>query len=153
MAFRRLPLAHRGGSDEHACHRVPWVDPPARRGADTMNPVSDLYRAVTMPFKAVFVVGLCWFISRMTHSGDWWLWVALGMGIATVVALAKGLRTALVLGLVAWVGWKIYQRWGEPARQRFDDWVRTQHPGTARVVEAFGRDGGRRFADPAQGVH
>lgn len=110
-----------------------------------MNPVRDLYRAFTMPFKALFVVGLCWFISQMTHSGNWWKWVALGMGIATVVALAKGLRTALVLGLVAFVGWKIYQRWGGPARQRFDDWVRQVQPKAAEVVDAVWRDGGRRF--------
>ncbi|MBL8327984.1 MAG: hypothetical protein JNJ71_03960 [Rubrivivax sp.] len=118
-----------------------------------MKPFKDLYRAVTMPFKALFVVGLCFVISRMTHSGDWWLWVAFGMGIATVVALAKGLRTALVLGLIAFVGWKIYQRWGGPARERFDDWVRSQHPSTASVLDSFRADGGRRFAEPAQGVH
>jgi hypothetical protein len=118
-----------------------------------MNPVRDLYQAVTMPFKAVFVVGLCWVISQMTHSGNWWHWVAFGMGIAVVVSLARGLRTALVLGLIAWVGWKIYQRWGAPARQRFDDWVRTQQPHAARVLDSFQRDGGRSFAEPSQGVH
>jgi hypothetical protein len=118
-----------------------------------MKPVQDLVQAVTMPFKALFVVGLCWVISRMTHSGDWWLWVALGMGIATVVALGRGLRTALVLGLVAFIGWKIYQRWGGAARDRFDDWVRAAQPGTARVVEMFSRDGGRRFADGSRATN
>ena len=118
-----------------------------------MNPVKDLYRAVTMPFKAVFVVGLCWFISRMTHSGDWWHWVALGMGIAVLFSLARGLRTALLLGLVAFVGWKIYERWGSPARQRFDDWVSSQQPGATQVLQAFGRNAGRGFAEPTRGMH
>ena len=118
-----------------------------------MNPIKDLYRAVTMPFKAVFVVGLCWFISRFTHSGDWWHWVAFGMGIAVLVSLAKGLRTAIVLGLVALVGWKIYQRWGGTARQRFDDWVRERQPQAVQVLAVFRRDGGRGFADGAPVQH
>jgi hypothetical protein len=110
-----------------------------------MNPIKDLYRAATMPFKAVFVVGLCWVISQMTHGGDWWKWVALGLGIATLISLAKGLRSALLLGLVAFVVWKIYQRWGEGARARFEAWVSQAQPKAAEVVTAF-RDGmGQRF--------
>ncbi|MCE2657575.1 MAG: hypothetical protein ACOVOG_07780 [Rubrivivax sp.] len=112
-----------------------------------MNPIKDLYRAVTMPFKAVFVVGLCWVISQMTHSGDWWKWVALGMGIATLVSLAKGLRSALLVGLVAFVGWKIYQRWGGAARARFDDWVRQAQPKAAEVLDTFRHGTGQRFGE------
>lgn len=118
-----------------------------------MNPIKDVYQAVTMPFKAIFVVGLCWTISRFTHSGDWWHWVALGMGIAVVVSLARGLRTALVLALVAWVGWKIYQRWGGAARQRFDDWVRERQPQALQVLDTFRRDGGRGFAQASDARH
>ena len=67
-----------------------------------MNPIRDLIRAVTRPLKALFVVGLCAVINAMTSPGHgWFQWVALGMGIATIVALAKGLRTALALGFVA----------------------------------------------------
>lgn len=63
-----------------------------------MNPIRDLTRAVTMPFKALFVVGLCALINLMTSPGHWWFqWVALGMGIATVVALAKGLRRIMAM--------------------------------------------------------
>lgn len=58
-----------------------------------------------MPFKAAFVVGLCALINAMTSPGHWWFqWVALGMGIAAVVALARGARTALALGLIALAG-------------------------------------------------
>jgi len=99
------------------------------------RPVRDLTRAVLMPLKAIFVVGLCGAINWMTFSGVWWVkWVALGLGIATAVALARGLRTLLLLALVAWVGWKVYQRWGADARSRFDDWVARTQPQAAQVL-------------------
>jgi hypothetical protein len=102
------------------------------------RPIGDLAGAVLMPFKALFVVGLCWVINAMTFHGVWWVkWVALGMGIATVVALARGARALLVLTLVAWVGWKIYQRYGEQARARFDDWVARTSPDAAQVLQAL----------------
>lgn len=105
-----------------------------------MNPVKDVYNLVAMPLKALFVVGLCGVINYMTFSGVWWVkWVALGMGIATVVALAKGLRTLLLLALVWWAGRAIYRRYGEAMRQRFDDWVARTQPGWGQwrdVVDA-----------------
>lgn len=68
------------------------------------RPVHDLAGAVLMPFKALFVVGLCALINAMTFHGHWWVqWVALGMGIATVVALARGLRALLLVGGAAWL--------------------------------------------------
>ena len=100
-----------------------------------MNPLRDLTQALTMPFRALFVVGLCAVINAMTYSGHWWVkWVALGMGIATVVALAKGARTLAVLALVALVGWWIYRRYGATARASFDDWVGRTHPAGADVL-------------------
>lgn len=102
------------------------------------RPVKDLSNAVLMPFKAVFVVGLCWAINAMTYSGVWWVkWVALGMGIATVVALARGLRTLLVLALAGWVGMKIYKRYGPAARSQFDAWVARSNPGAAQMLQAW----------------
>lgn len=102
------------------------------------RPVRDLTNAVLMPFKAIFVVGLCAAINWMTFSGVWWVkWVALGMGIATAVALARGLRTLLLLALVAWVSWKVYQRWGAAARSRFDDWVARTQPEAAQVLSVL----------------
>jgi hypothetical protein len=102
------------------------------------RPVKDLTNAVVMPFKAVFVVGLCWAINAMTYSGVWWVkWVALGMGIATLVALARGLRTLLVLALAGWVGMKIYKRYGPAARAQFDTWVQRTNPGAAQMMQAW----------------
>jgi len=99
------------------------------------RPVKDITEAIAMPFRAVFVVGLCWVINAMTFSGVWWVkWVALGMGIATLVAFARAAKTLIVLGLVAWVGMKIYQRYGQAARQRFDEWVAKTQPNAAGVL-------------------
>ncbi len=101
------------------------------------RPFSQLTDAVFMPFKAVFVVGLCGAINAMTFHGVWWVkWVALGMGIATVVALARGFKALLVLGVVGWIGMKVYRRWGPEAKQRFDDWVAKTHP-EAGILQAW----------------
>ena len=107
-----------------------------------MRPIRDLTRMVTMPFTAVFVVGLCYVINTMTSPGNaWWRWVALGMGIATAVALARGLRTLLLLALIWWVGKKLYARYGAAARASFDAWVRREQPGWAEVIRAWHEGG------------
>ncbi len=102
------------------------------------RPVKNITDAIFMPFKAVFVVGLCWVINAMTYSGTWWVkWVALGMGIATVVAIGRAAKTLILLALVAWVGLKIYQRYGQAARERFDDWVAKTQPDAAGVLRVL----------------
>ena len=79
------------------------------------RPIRDLTQAVLMPFKALFVVGLTGLINAMTFHGVWWFkWVALGMGIAVLVAFARAARTLLVLALVAWAGRKLVQRHQQP---------------------------------------
>lgn len=101
-------------------------------------PFSQIADAVFMPFKTVFVVGLCWVINTLTYNGNWWVkWVALGMGIATVVALARGIKALLLLALVAWVGNKLYRRYGSDARQKFDDWVGKTQPDSTSVLGAL----------------
>lgn len=102
------------------------------------RPVRNLTQAVVMPFKALFVVGLCFLINWMTSPGHWWVqWVALGMGIAVLLAWARAAKTLLVLGVVAYVGWKIYPRHGQAARDRFDAWVARTQPQAAEVVDLF----------------
>ena len=105
-----------------------------------MNTIKTLTDAVFIPFKAIFVVGLCWMINAFTYSGTWWVkWVALGMGIATVVAVGKGLRTLLLLALIAWAGRAIYRKYGQAVRDRFDAWVARTNPQWAQwhdVVDA-----------------
>lgn len=103
-----------------------------------LSPIRDLTQAVMMPFKALFVVGLTGIINSMTYHGVWWFkWVALGMGIAVLVAFARAARTLIVLALAAWVGMKIYQRYGDEARQRFDEWVKRAQPQAAEVLAAL----------------
>jgi hypothetical protein len=102
------------------------------------RPVRDITNLVVMPLKALFVVGLCGVINAMTYNGQWWVkWVAFGMGIAVLVALARGIRTLLLLALAAWVGKKIYDRYGAAARRRFDDWMASAQPGAAAVLAAL----------------
>ncbi len=94
-----------------------------------MNPVKDVLQAVTMPIKAIFVVGICWVVNAMTFSGKWWVWwVALGMGIATVIALGRGLRTLLLGLFLWWAGRALYRRYGQVVRERFDAWVQRTNP-------------------------
>ena len=112
--------------------------------------IRDLTQAVVMPFKALFVVGLTGLINAMTYHGVWWFkWVALGMGIAVLVAFARAAKTLLLLALVAWVGTKIYKRYGQQARQQFDDWVARTRPQAAQVLEAL--KGPAAKAGPAAG--
>ena len=102
------------------------------------RPVKNLTRAITMPLKFIFVVGLCGFINWMTFSGSWWVqWVAFGMGIAVLVAWARAAKTLIVLGLLAWAGWAIYKRYGQTARERFDAWTQKTNPDAAGVLSAL----------------
>jgi hypothetical protein len=102
------------------------------------QPVKHIADAVIMPFKALFVIGLTGLINAMTFHGVWWFkWVALGMGIAVLVSFARAAKTLLLLALVAWVGMKIYQRYGQAARQAFDDWVSRTQPQAAQVLRAL----------------
>ena len=102
------------------------------------RPVKNITDAVMMPFKALFVIGLTGLINAMTFHGVWWFkWVALGMGIAVLVSFARAAKTLLLLALVAWVGMKVYQRYGQAARQAFDDWVAKTQPQAAQVLQAL----------------
>lgn len=102
------------------------------------RPVKDLVDALVMPFRALFVIAITGAINVMTFNGTWWVkWVALGMGIAVLASLGRALKSLLLIALVAWVGWKIYQRYGEAARRRFDDWVQNTSPKAAEIVAAL----------------
>ncbi len=103
-----------------------------------MRPIRDLVRMVTMPFTALFVVGLCWLINTMTSPHRmWWQWVALGMGIATVVALARGLRTLAVLVLAWWVGRSLLRRYGPQAQALFEQGLAGREPDWREIARAW----------------
>lgn len=116
------------------------------------RPVKNIADAVVMPFKALFVIGLTGLINAMTFHGVWWFkWVALGMGIAVLVSFARAAKTLLLLALVAWVGTKIYRRYGQAARQKFDDWVAQTQPQAAQVLQALRSPGSDATAGTASG--
>ena len=84
-----------------------------------MNPlsaipvVSEITRAITYPFKMIFVVGLCAFINYFTSPGVWWVqWVAFGMGIGLIAVWAKAIRAIGVAAITAAIGYAVY-RWVE----------------------------------------
>jgi hypothetical protein len=103
-----------------------------------LKPVSDITRLFTTPLKAIFVVGLCGLINWMTYAGNWWVkWVALGMGIAVVVSVARGLRALLVIGVAVWIGRWLLQRYGPQARATFDAWVAREQPGASQMLRSL----------------
>lgn len=102
------------------------------------RPIRDLTDAVVMPLRFVFVVGLCWLINAWTYAGTWWVkWVALGMGIAVVVAFARAARTLVVLLLLAWGGRWLYRRYGAAAKAQFDEWAARTQPQARDVLHAL----------------
>ena len=103
-----------------------------------LRPFHNVAAAVVMPFKALFVVGLCALINALTSPGHWWFrWVALGMGIAVVVAFARAARSIVLLALLAWGGWWVYRRYGADARSRYDAWAARAQPQTQQVLDVI----------------
>jgi hypothetical protein len=103
-----------------------------------LSPLHDIGHAIAMVFRALFVVGLCAVINAMTSPGYWWFkWVALGMGIAVVVALAKAVRALVLLALLAWAGRWLYRRYGAAAKAQFDDWAQRSQPAPSQVLLAL----------------
>lgn len=110
------------------------------------SPIKNISRAVVLPFKALFVVGLCAFINVVTSPGHWWFqWVAFGMGIAVLIAFARAAKSLLVLALLFFGGRWIYRRYGEQAKAQFDAWAQRTQPQAAQVVQAL-----RNVATPAR---
>ena len=94
-----------------------------------MNPLRTLGDAASLPFKAVFVVGLCLLINWWTSPGHWWVqWVALGMGIAVLVAWARALRLLLAAAVLGVVGNWAYRRWGAAGRSQVQQWLQPSPP-------------------------
>lgn len=102
------------------------------------RPIGHLTDAIVMPFKALFAVGLCAAINAMTFHGVWWVkWVALGMGIAVLVAFARAAKTLAVLALLAWGGWWLHKHYGAAAKARFDEWAERTQPQARQVLSVL----------------
>ena len=89
------------------------------------DPINNLWDAIAKPFKALFVVGICYFINRVTSpENPWWHWVALGMSISVLMAWARAFKTIVFLAVVFYVGRWIFRTYGDAAKARFDEWVK-----------------------------
>jgi hypothetical protein len=89
-----------------------------------VNPIKTLREAVTLPFTAIFVVGICTFINWTTTPGHWWVqWVILGMGIAVISAWARAIKLLVAAGALTAVGTLAYRAWGDAGRERVRRWV------------------------------
>ena len=76
------------------------------------DPLSAVVKAVTFPFHAIFVVGLCYAINALTSPGVWWAqWVALGMGIALLCVWARALKTIVAAAGLAGGVWLLHRWW------------------------------------------
>lgn len=76
-----------------------------------LKPVTNIVEAVMAPFRALFVVGLCYAINMMTAPDHLWVkWVALGMVISVVVSWGRAAKTLITAGVLAGLGYLVY-RW------------------------------------------
>ena len=101
----------------------------ANEEVETVNPFSTLRDAVTLPFTAVFVIGLCTFINWMTSPGHWWVqWVILGMGIAVICAWWRALKLIVAGSALTLLGAWAYRHWGDAGRERVHAWLRPTPP-------------------------
>jgi hypothetical protein len=73
-------------------------------------PVTTLCKAVTLPFAALFVIGLTGFINWFTSPGHWWFqWVAFGMAIAALATWFRAAKVLAGIGVAAGVGYILYR--------------------------------------------
>ncbi len=70
-------------------------------------------KSVGFLFKAPFILALLFVINLMTSPGHWWVqWAALGIGIAWFLALFRVLRTVILAGGLAALGFYLFNRYG-----------------------------------------
>jgi len=82
------------------------------------KPLTNVTDALLFPFKAIFVVGLCFFINAFTSPGHWWAqWVAFGMAIALLCVWARALKTVLAAGLLGGLGYLAYRWWARRSQR------------------------------------
>ncbi len=95
-----------------------------------LYPLAAVARAITFPIRAVFVVGLCYFINAVTSPHHWWAhWVLFGMTIATLVVWMKALGAIVETVGVAGAGYLVY-RWWTRRHASAVPAARTVDPGT-----------------------
>jgi len=109
-AIRRLLMASGRGTGDHLLHR--FQRSSIMRSWNPLEPVGAIIKAVTFPFTAIFVVGLCYFINWFTSPHHWWAqWVLFGMVIATLSVWMRAFRVIVETIGIAGAGYLIYRWW------------------------------------------
>lgn len=68
-------------------------------------------RALRFLFVGPVILVVLFFVNILTTPGDWWIqWVALGIGIAWVLALIRVVSAALLVGGLAALGAMLFKR-------------------------------------------
>jgi hypothetical protein len=71
-------------------------------------------RSVGFLFKAPFLLAMLFVINLVTSPGHWWVqWAALGIGIAWFFALFRVLRTVILAGGLAALGFYLFNRYSK----------------------------------------
>ena len=82
------------------------------------SPITDVTRALTYPFKMVFVVSICALVNYLTSPGVWWVqWVVIGMGIGLVAVWARAIKTLIAtigIAAIAYFAYRWWKNWREP---------------------------------------
>ena len=72
-----------------------------------------LLASIRFLFMAPVILGFLTLINLMTSPGVWWVqWAALGLGIAWVINIFKVVRTVIVAGGLAALGYFLWNRYG-----------------------------------------
>lgn len=81
-----------------------------------LQPLADVVKAVTFPFKALFVIVVCAGINWFTTPHHWWVqWVVFGMIIATLVVWLRALRAIVATVGLAGGAYLVYRWWNNRA--------------------------------------
>ena len=76
------------------------------------SPITYITRALTYPFKMVFVVSICALVNYLTSPAVWWVqWVVIGMGIGLVAVWARAIKTLVAAIGIAAIAYFAYRWW------------------------------------------
>lgn len=77
-----------------------------------LKPAKEVLDAIVFPIKAAAILVMCAAINWMTTPHHWWVkWVALGLGIALVVKIARAIKVLLITGVLAALALAAWQWW------------------------------------------
>lgn len=76
----------------------------------SMIPGYKTFRAMKFLVTGPLILGMLFFINLVTSPGDWWVqWAAFGIGIAWFISLLRVIRSVIVVGGLAALGYIAYR--------------------------------------------